>query len=196
MADSALGIDGAHIYPGTCREGLPPGKVARATRVRTMPAPVRFVDRVQGECTQSVEHEVGDFIVLRADGLFAYQLAVVVDDADQGITDVVRGADLIDSTARQILLQQHLGSATPRYAHVPVAVNAAGEKLSKQTGAAPIDATQGATAIARALLFLGQPPPADLPPDDLLPWALGHWDIARVPRTRALLAPEGRAARR
>jgi len=189
IADSALGIDGAHIYPGTCRQGLPPGKVARAIRVRTTPQPIGFLDRVQGECLQSVEHAVGDFVILRADGLFAYQLAVVIDDADQGITDVVRGADLIDSTARQILLQRQLGLATPRYAHVPVAVTAGGEKLSKQSGAAPIDAAHGGVAIARALLFLGHPPPADLPPRELLSWALAHWDIRRVPRARALPAP-------
>ena len=188
IADSALGIDGAHVYPGTCRNGLPSGKSARATRLRTTPEPIEFFDRVQGLCRQSVEREVGDFVVLRADGLFAYQLAVVVDDADQGVTDVVRGADLLDSTARQILLQRQLGGATPRYAHVPVAVNAAGEKLSKQTGAAAIDLAPGSVPMARALLFLGHPPPPDLPPDDLLPWALEHWDIARVPRVRALPA--------
>ncbi len=189
IADSALGIDGAHIYPGTCRNGLPPGKPARATRLRTHSEPIEFVDRVQGACLQSVEREVGDFVVLRADGLFAYQLAVVVDDADQGVTDVVRGADLLDSTARQILLQHRLGFSTPRYAHLPVAVNAAGDKLSKQTAATPIEATHGAAALARALLFLGHPPPVDLPPADLLSWALAHWDMARVPRVRALPAP-------
>lgn len=189
IADSSLGIDGAHIYPGTCREGLPRGKVARATRVRTTADPIRFVDRVQGACLQSVADEVGDFVVLRADGLFAYQLGVVVDDADQGITDIVRGADLLDSTARQIQLQRYLGFATPRYAHVPVAVNAAGEKLSKQTGAVPIDARQGAAAIARALLFLGHPPPVDLRAADLLSWGVAHWNIARVPRARTLPAP-------
>jgi glutamyl-Q tRNA(Asp) synthetase len=188
IADSALGIDGAHVYPGTCRDGLPPGKPARAIRVRTAAEPIRFVDRIQGECAQHVEHEVGDFVALRADGLFAYQLAVVVDDADQGITDVVRGADLLDSTARQILLQRQLGFSTPRYAHLPVAVNAVGDTLSKQTGAAPIDAAHGAAALARALLFLGHPPPIDLPPGELLPWALAHWDVARVPRVRALPA--------
>ena len=188
IADSALGIDGAHIYPGTCRKALPPGKPARAMRLRTRPEPIDFVDRVQGLCRQSVEREVGDFVVLRADGLFAYQLAVVVDDADQGVTDVVRGADLLDSTARQILLQRQLGFSTPRYAHLPVAVNADGDKLSKQTGAVAIDGTQAATALARALLFLGHPPPVDLPPGDLLPWALAHWDVARVPRVRALPA--------
>ena len=100
-----------------------------------MRRPIGFVDRVQGRIEQRVEKEVGDFVLLRADGVYAYQLAVVVDDADQGVTDVVRGADLLDSTARQIHLQRLLGARTPRYLHVPVATNAAGEKLSKQTGA-------------------------------------------------------------
>jgi glutamyl-Q tRNA(Asp) synthetase len=191
IADSALGIDGSHIYPGTCRAGLPPGRPARAIRVRTAFEPIRFIDRIQGECLQDVEREVGDFVVMRADGLFAYQLAVVVDDADQGISDVVRGADLVDSTARQILLQRVLGYPALRYAHVPVAVNASGEKLSKQTGAAAIDVARAAPALARALGFLGHPPPRDLPPADLLSWARAHWDIRRVPRARLLSAPPG-----
>jgi len=194
IADSTLAIDGARIYPGTCRAGLPPGKSAHTTRVRTTTDAIRFVDRILGEYVQDIEREVGDFIVVRADALVAYQLAVVVDDADQGITDVVRGADLIDSTARQILLQQRLGFATPRYAHVPVAVDATGEKLSKQTGAAPIDSAQRATALAQALRFLGQPPPIDLPPNDLLPWAVAHWDIQRVPQARSLYGPRLDAA--
>jgi glutamyl-Q tRNA(Asp) synthetase len=189
IADSALGIDGAHIYPGSCRAGLPPGRPARTIRVRTSFEPIRFVDRIQGECLQDVEREVGDFVVMRADGLFAYQLAVVVDDADQGITDVVRGADLVDSTARQILLQRVLDYPALRYAHVPVAVNVAGEKLSKQTGAAAVDAARAAPALAAALVFLGHPPPVDLPGMELLSWACAHWDIRRVPRTRLLIAP-------
>jgi len=196
IADSTLAIDGARIYPGTCRAGLPAGKSAHTTRVRTTTDAIRFVDRILGECVQDIEREVGDFVVVRADALIAYQLAVVVDDADQGITDIVRGADLIDSTARQILLQQRLGFATPRYAHVPVAVDAAGEKLSKQTGAAAIDPSQRATALAQALRFLGHPPPIDLPPNDLLPWAVAHWDIQRVPRARSLCAPRLDAADR
>ena len=135
LEDSALAIDGSRIYPGTCRGGLAPGKAARALRVRTDGEPIRFTDRVQGEVSQCLERDIGDFVVQRADGLYAYQLAVVVDDAEQEITDVVRGADLLDSTTRQIHLQRLLGSATPRYLHLPVATNAAGEKLSKQTQA-------------------------------------------------------------
>ena len=179
MADSALAIDGSRIYPGTCRRGLAPGKTPRAVRVRTGPEPIAFVDRVQGALAQSVEREVGDFVLYRADGLFAYQLAVVVDDAEQGVTDVVRGADLLDSTPRQILLQRLLGLPTPRYLHVPVAVTAAGEKLSKQTGAREI----GPGDLARALAFLGQEPVSDLSR------AVERWDPARIPRARSLRAP-------
>lgn len=182
MADSALAIDGARIYPGTCREGLAPGREARALRLRTPQEPIRFSDRLQGEIAQSVAREVGDFVLRRADGAYAYQLAVIVDDDDQGVTDVVRGADLLDSTPRQILLQRLLGLPTPRYLHVPVAVNAAGEKLSKQTGATPA----GASDLARALSFLGHTPPESMPACELLAWAKVHWDIARIPRGRAI----------
>ena len=181
LEDSALAIDGSRIYLGTCRGGLTPAKAPRAVRLRTHADPIRFTDRVQGPIEQSVEGEVGDFVLLRADGIVAYQLAVVVDDAAQGVTDVVRGADLLDSTARQIHLQRVLGVATPRYLHVPVATNTAGEKLSKQTRAA--DA--GPDDIAAALEFLGMKAPGGLVPKKLLEWAAGHWEPARIPRMRA-----------
>jgi glutamyl-Q tRNA(Asp) synthetase len=179
-----LAPDGARIYPGTCRDGLAPGKRPRALRVRTTAAAITFNDRLLGEISQSVEREVGDFVLLRADGQVAYQLAVVVDDAEQGVTDVVRGADLLDSTARQIHLQRLLGAPTPRYLHVPVAVNAAGEKLSKQTRAP--DAT--ASDLPRALAFLELAPPAGIARAELLGWAVHAWDVARLPRLRALPA--------
>jgi glutamyl-Q tRNA(Asp) synthetase len=187
IADWSLGIaaDGASIYPGTCRTGVAAGKAARALRIRTGPAPVSFDDRVQGRQTQFLETDVGDFVVYRADGQFAYQLAVVVDDADQGVTDVVRGADLLDSTARQMHLQRLLGFATPRYLHVPAAVNAAGEKLSKQTGAAALDAAHPEQAIRAALRFLGQAPADDVEE------ALANWDPRRIPQRRAIAAPSG-----
>lgn len=180
IADSALGLatDGAQLYPGTCRAGLPPGKTPRALRVRTHSRFIAFADRVQGAQQQSVEREVGDFVLYRADGLVAYQLAVVVDDAEQGVTDVVRGADLIDSTARQIHLQQLLGYATPRYLHVPVAVNVLGEKLSKHTGARPVEAARRDELLPRLLGFLGQRPTADL--DE----AVANWDPARIAPAR------------
>ncbi len=142
-------------------------------RLRTHATPIAFVDRIQGEIEQRVEREVGDFVLRRADGVVAYQLAVVVDDHDQGVTDVVRGADLLDSTARQIHLQRILGAPQPSYAHVPVAVNTAGEKLSKQTGAAPLDLADPKRERARARRFLGQ--------------GEEGWDLARVPRTRTLV---------
>ncbi len=126
LADSSLAPDGAAVYPGTCRPGLPLGKSARAWRLRVDVATVCFDDAVQGRVCQDLVREVGDFVLLRADGYFAYQLAVVVDDADQGVTRVVRGADLLDSTPRQIFLQRRLGLPTSTYAHLPVAVNAAG----------------------------------------------------------------------
>ena len=182
LEDSALAIDGARTYPGTCRGGLAPGKSPRAVRLRTTADPIRFADRVQGEIAQCVETEVGDFVLRRADGVYAYQLAVVVDDAVQGVTDVVRGADLLDSTARQICLQRLLGAATPRYLHVPVAVTPSGEKLSKQTGA--IAAKRG--DLRRALAFLGLAAPSTLPENQLLSWAVRSWDATHVPRQRTV----------
>lgn len=182
LEDSALAIDGSRIYPGTCRGGLAPGKAARALRVRTHDEPIRFTDRLQGEFSQSLESDIGDFVVRRADGLFAYQLAVVVDDAAQGVTDVVRGADLLDSTTRQIHLQRLLGCATPSYLHLPVAVNARGEKLSKQTQAADV----GAADLPKALGFLGLQAPAGMAPRELLEWATSRWAPSRLPCSRAV----------
>lgn len=192
MADSALAPDGSRRYPGTCRNGLPPGRAARAWRVRTGPEPIRFEDAIQGMQQQDLAREVGDYVVLRADGVVAYQLAVVVDDAEAGVTHVVRGADLLDSTARQIHLQRLLGLPQPAYAHLPVATNAAGEKLSKQTLARAIDNHPPATALLAALTFLGQQPPSALARATLpriWEWAHAHWQLARVPRCRQALAP-------
>lgn len=185
LADSSIAPDGAAIYPGTCRHGLPPGRVARAWRLRVDNACISFDDAIRGRISSDLASEAGDFILQRADGLFAYQLAVVVDDADAGITHVVRGADLLASTARQIHLQQCLGVPMPDYAHLPVAVNQAGEKLSKQTRAAPVDGTRPGPALFAALEFLGQRPPQELSgadPQELWLWALANWQLARVPR--------------
>ena len=182
IADSSLGLaaDGAQIYPGTCRGGTADGKAPRAMRLRVEGETIGFSDRVQGEQRQDLGHEVGDFVLYRADGLFAYQLAVVVDDAGQGVTDVVRGADLLDSTARQILLQRLLGYATPRYLHLPAALNRAGEKLSKQTGAGAVVA--GTASLRRALAFLGQPETDDLRE------AVRNWDPALIAARRVQAA--------
>jgi glutamyl-Q tRNA(Asp) synthetase len=147
-------------YPGTCRNGLH-GKPARAWRMRVPDgdaAVVSFEDRWQGGQTQDLASEVGDFVLKRADGEWAYQLAVVVDDADAGITQIVRGADLLDSTARQIYLQRCLGVATPAYLHVPVIVNDLGEKLSKQTGATALDTRAPLVELTQAAKHLGLHP--------------------------------------
>ena len=143
-------------YPGTCRDGLN-GKAARAWRLRTECAPIHWQDRAAGPQTQDVQDAVGDFVLLRADGCFAYQLAVVVDDADQGISHVVRGADLLDNTARQIRLQQCQQLPTPRYLHTPLVLGANGEKLSKQNGAQAIDTTHPLAALNQAATALGLP---------------------------------------
>ena len=181
VADSALrGIEGA-VYPGTCRGLEIPAEEGAAERFRVDPGIVTFEDRVRGRVAQDVAREVGDFIVRRRDGLFAYQLAVVVDDADQGVTDVVRGADLLASTPRQILLQRALGLPTPRYLHFPVAVDPRGEKLSKRHAAPPLDAANAPEAIARALAFLGQAEVAGGPAREMLAAAVAAWDPGRIP---------------
>ena len=144
---------------------------------------IQFDDDLQGHIAQHLESEVGDFVVKRADGLFAYQLAVVVDDAFQGITHVVRGSDLLSSTPRQIYLQRLLGLATPAYMHLPVAVNARGEKLSKQTLAAPVDAHNISDTLWHALKFLRQEPSAQLAscdPEEIMNWAIAHWNKDRL----------------
>lgn len=194
IADSALlpAIDGGMVYSGTCRAGLAAGRLARAWRLRVDASELVFDDRLQGRIAQVLERDVGDFVLLRADGLFAYQLAVVVDDAWQEITDVVRGADLLASTPRQIWLQRCLGYATPGYAHLPVAANPAGEKLSKQTKAAPLKVADAPGELLAALRFLGQPAPAELAAAavrDVWTWALENWSFAAVPRQRSIVIP-------
>lgn len=146
------------VYPGTCRNGLPPGREARAVRFRAPNETIAFDDLLRGRVEENVAEVTGDFVVRRADGVFAYQLAVVVDDAAQGVTQVVRGGDLLSSTARQIALQRALGLPTPEYAHLPLVVNADGSKLGKRDGALPLpslDAAHVAETLATALRFLG-----------------------------------------
>jgi glutamyl-Q tRNA(Asp) synthetase len=177
------------VYPGTCRAGLPPGKSPRAVRLRVDDAPIRFVDAIQGEVREHLPATVGDFVIWRADGLPAYQLAVVVDDAWQGVTEVVRGCDLLGSTARQIHVARSLGLEPPRYAHHPVATRAGGDKLSKRLGSDPLQRETRAEALRLALEFLGQSPPGGLPLAELWRWALEHWRLDRVPRRTAIEAP-------
>jgi glutamyl-Q tRNA(Asp) synthetase len=152
-AQQRIGLP-AHVYPGTCRNGTG-GRRVRALRVRVPDEIVGFTDRACGPYAQNLARDVGDFVVRRADGLWAYQLAVVVDDAEQRITDVVRGADLLENTPRQIWLQRALGLPTPRYLHVPLVTNAQGEKLSKQTGARALDIGRPLAELARAWRHLG-----------------------------------------
>ena len=167
-------------YPGWCRQGPRSPDRPLAIRVCVPDTVIAFNDRIQGRVAINVSAEVGDFVIRRRDGLFAYQLAVVVDDAVQGITHVVRGADLLHSTPRQILLQQFLGLPTPVYAHVPVATDSKGIKLSKSAGAAAVDVTRPGEELWRALQFLGQNPPQDLRKagaDTLWSWAVENWQL-------------------
>ena len=197
IADSAVaGLEGP-VYPGTCRDvGFKAGlnEAGTAIRVRTTDEKIFFTDLVQGEIEQQLEQEIGDFVLKRRDGLFAYQLAVVVDDAEQGITHVVRGADLLDSTARQIHLQRLLGYPTPQTLHIPVVVNAQGQKLSKQTLAIAVPTTHDAVhdVLLSALQFLGQTTQVlerGLPIADFLVQATRCWERARIPRSRTQRFP-------
>ena len=189
IADSAIqGIDGL-IYPGSCRDQQIT-QVPFASRIKVPSSSIRFEDAIQGVIAQNLASEIGDFVLKRADGLFAYQLAVVVDDIQQGITDIVRGADLLDSTSRQIYLQQQLGYLTPQYAHIPVASNLAGKKLSKQTLAPAIEAKDASAWLIKALAFLGQNPPFELmstTPIEILSWAKQHWQLEKIPKQRSII---------
>ena len=175
------------VYPGTCRQGLAPGGKPRSQRIRVPDDLLCFVDGVFGHREQCLAGSVGDFVLRRADGLFAYQLAVVVDDADSGVNQVVRGADLLSSTPRQIFLQACLGYPVPRYIHLPLALGEEGEKISKRHGS--ITAVTAATTgnlLSRALLFLGQEVPAGMrraPAAEVLAWGVAHFDLSRIPTT-------------
>ncbi len=174
------------VYPGTCRYGLPEGRNARSWRVRAHDVHIDFTDLIQGKIIADRQHHADDFVVLRADGFFAYQLAVTVDDAWQDISEVVRGADLLTTTPKQILLQHYLQLAEPTYAHLPVVVNREGQKLSKQTGATPVSCDQVSATLSSALAFLGHPLPQDLagaPAQEIWPWAIRRWHIEAVPKT-------------
>lgn len=181
------GIEGI-IYPNICRTQPIKINTSSAMRIKTDGITIEFDDAIQGHVQQHLQHDIGDFVLKRADGLFAYQLAVVVDDAAQGITHVVRGADLLHSTPRQIYLHRLLGLQTPQYAHVPLAQNAQGEKLSKQTLAAPLNSEVASLQLVSALQFLGQNPPKtliNLSCSAILKWAVLHWQLAAVPKKMA-----------
>ena len=176
------------VYPGLCAHKNHPAHIQHAVRLRTENKRIEFNDAVMDLYGQNLQTDVGDFIIRRRDGLFAYQLAVVVDDAFQGITHIVRGADLLDSTPRQIYLQQCLHYPATEYMHLPLAVNAAGEKLSKQTYAARIKTDSA--VLFDALRFLGQQPPAELEHEsipDIWRWACTHWHSQTIPKQPKIL---------
>ncbi|MGH8273730.1 MAG: tRNA glutamyl-Q(34) synthetase GluQRS [Gammaproteobacteria bacterium] len=166
------------IYPGTCRNGLPPGRKARSIRLRVPDRTLEFDDAWAGRVRRNLAREVGDFVLWRADGIASYHLATVLDDADAGVTHVVRGADLLGSTMRQIYLQQALGLSTPAYAHLPL-VRDCGRKLGKQTGAPRLDLSRPVPTLVAALGFLRQAPPSalnDAVVGEVWNWALAHWN--------------------
>lgn len=184
IADSSItGLYG-FIYPGTCLNNPVSLQNAHALRIQTHDDVIQFTDGLKGLYTQKLRSEVGDFVLRRADGVYTYQLAVVVDDAVQNITHVVRGADLIDSTPRQIFLQLLLCYPVPQYMHLPVVTNAAGEKLSKQTNAAPVNTAEALKELVDALHFLGQQPPLEILEGDIASfwcWVMQNWRVNRIP---------------
>ena len=183
----AAGIRGAAgpVYPGTCRHNQLPPDSYRTIRIKTGSAPIRFNDRIAGELMQNLFHDVGDFVVKRADGYAAYQIAVVIDDHLDHVTDVVRGADLLASTPRQIHLQHLLGYATPRYAHLPLVLDSGGRKLSKHDRDRPVEMDQALHSLVAAWQFLGQKIPqqqfADV--EEFWSFAARHWSIKKAPAT-------------
>ncbi|MES2606944.1 MAG: tRNA glutamyl-Q(34) synthetase GluQRS [Pseudomonadota bacterium] len=182
-------LAGADIYPGTCRSlHLKPDSTT-ALRCKVPMRVMGCIDRLQGELMQQLDHDVGDFILRRRDGYFAYQLAVVVDDGWQGITDIVRGIDLLDSTPRQLFLQQQLRLPTPRYAHIPVIINEAGQKLGKQQFAEAVDSTDAAAVLVSALGYLQQNPDLQLLREsttNILEWAIANWQPGDLAGLREL----------
>lgn len=183
VAEAGLqGLEGPR-YSGQCRQQQITKDDSGAVRVRTHQEQIQFKDRICMRISQNLELDIGDFIVRRADGLFAYQLAVVVDDAFQQVNQVVRGADLLDSTPRQIHLQQLLGLNTPEYAHLPLVLNDKGQKLSKQTGALPINKESPVSELLSALEFLNQSLPDEVPESlgGFWKWAINNWKLETVP---------------
>jgi glutamyl-Q tRNA(Asp) synthetase len=177
------------VYNGSCRERAAPPEMPYAQRLKTDALEIGFIDQIQGHFAQQLEGEVGDFVIRRKDELFAYQLAVVVDDAFQNITHVVRGWDLLDSTPRQIYLQRVLKYQEMHYAHIPIIVDAKGQKLSKQAFAPSIETDRASQAIFKALTFLGQAPPAELAterPKSQLEWAIDSWDVQGIAKVGSL----------
>ncbi len=176
-------------YTGICRDGIKSNQVARSIRIRTDNIEVGINDQLQGRYTQCLEPEIGDFIIKRADGFFAYHLATVVDDAEQNITDIVRGVDLLDSTPRQVYLQNKLNLITPSYLHLPIVVDCSGKKISKSINPASIKLNKSNTILFNALKFLGQKPPKELITYDvksILDWAIENWEFKLLPKQKEI----------
>jgi len=189
IADSSISGISGQIYAGTCRNNVQNKDCPSAVRIKTDNNIIEFEDSLHGLICQRLESETGDFILRRSDGIYAYQLAVVADDAKQGITNVVRGADLLDSTPRQIFLQKLLGFPTPAYMHLSVAVNNQGEKLSKQTKAALLDVSNPVKQLIEAISFLGQDPPIELLENNVSSfwkWAIDNWSTEKIHKKRTL----------
>lgn len=177
------------IYPGRCRHCFERPPQPFAIRLRVDDTDIHVDDRIQPAFTENIARDIGDFVIFRKEDLPAYQLAVVIDDAAQNITHIVRGSDLLSSTTRQIFLQHCLGLPTPQYAHIPVIANALHQKLSKQTRARALDSSAAIENLLAALAFLQQPPPPEAEIASarrIVQWAVRHWDIARVPRQQEL----------
>ena len=177
----------SEVYPGTCRNRRLPEKDEHALRLLVDHSNIEFNDTVMGRQSENLAQQCGDFVIKRRDGLFAYQLAVVVDDALQNITEIVRGADLLNSTPRQIYLQQLLAYPTPTYCHLPLAIDSAGNKISKSEGSAEVDIKNKELLLLQVLNSLGQEPVDELDGsniDDIWRWAISHWDISKVPANR------------
>nr|WP_314169075.1 tRNA glutamyl-Q(34) synthetase GluQRS [uncultured Neisseria sp.] len=191
QAGARRGADG-FVYNGRCRHPgqrpAPQGKQP-AWRIRVPDRDIGFSDGIVGDYAQNLARDIGDFVLLRADGYWAYQLAVVADDAEQGVTHIVRGQDLLVSTPRQIYLQQCLGVPTPQYAHLPLLTNAQGQKWSKQTLAPVLDLNRREQLLRQVFRYLKLPeaPETDRPAE-LLDWAVAHWDMGKVPK-HAITAP-------
>ncbi|MFO8024073.1 tRNA glutamyl-Q(34) synthetase GluQRS [Thiohalophilus sp.] len=184
LREHPIGCDGTRIYSGTCRSRRFPCRDRHATRLLTTDTLIKFADRLQGKQICELEKAVGDFVLRRADGYISYQLAVALDDAEQGMTEVVRGCDLLDSTPRQIHVQQQLGLRSPAYAHLPVVRGSDGQKLSKQTGARPLSSEQPLVPLVNAMQFLGHPVPEEIQHGSLQgfwDWAIDNWAADRIP---------------
>jgi len=178
------------VYPGTCRGRHLPPAADHAVRVRVTDEPIAFTDRLQGKISQGLESDIGDFVVRRRDGIIAYQLAVVMDDIAQSVTDIVRGADLLESTPRQLWLYQLLQAPAPAYMHIPLMMARHGQKLSKRLGSAPIHSQAASASLFSALIVLDQQPPATLrgaPVAELIAWGIEHWQPMRLPPSREIL---------